>query len=453
MVGYRFFRFTVAFVLCILLLLTVALKDRHYAVRLLTPLLHCLGCFVGIIFGLHFNRLGINAVSGCLLGIVSAALIVQSMSKLHYKDYAPWVMIVALVCLVMLMVYLYCVIFLMTHVHFAPLYWLKRMKWLNSFNLVLTFGLMIGAFASGNNFLAFRCMNSVISIFYATTVLGNSRFAAYSTLWTYVVTFIGMLQYAIANKHYSLAYYVGSALVSCTFFGVVGWYYYGLLVMPGYVSMGFSVSTLFVVDEELAKSWQHGAGAMVLYVTCSLLGAGICGLIVYPLLLPFLELCKGWLEKMFRSFFLFYVQSVCQFIAPEFGVQGDTVYEVLKGHVFGLGFSLRYAVMVSGTFLGGLCGRAMVMLINSSNDERITGSSFMLFSSVLGALTASYTLGLKVGIPIGALLGCSTIAGTLLWKHGYNFKAYFQKIIQRNLVPRIGFIGLLGWNIKKWIYI
>ena len=450
MVGYRFFRFTVVSVLCILLLLTlVALKDCHYAVHLLTPLLHCLGCFVGIIFGLHFNHLGINAVSGCLFGIVSAALIVQSMSKLHCTDYAPWVMIVALVCLVMLMVYLYYVIFLMTHLRFRLRYWLKRIKWISWFNLVLMFGSMIGAFVSGNNFLAFRCMNDMITIF----DLGNwSRFAAYYTLCTYIVTFIGMLQYAIANKHYSLAYYVGSALISCTFFGVVGWYYYGILVMSAYINMGFSVSTLFVVDEELAKSWQHGTGAMVLYVTCSLLGAGICGLIVYPLLLPFLELCKGWLGKMFRSFFLFYVQSLCQFIAPEFGVQGDTVYEVLKGHVFGLGFSLRYMVIVSGTFLGGLCGRAMVMLINSSNDERITGSSFMLFGSVLGALTASYTLGLKVGIPIGALLGCSTIAGTLLRKHGYNFKAYFQKIIQRNLVPRIGFIGWLGWNFKKWIY-
>ena len=277
----------------------------------------------------------------------------QSISKLHY---APFVMIMALVCLVTLLLYLYFVTFFVSHLHFGPLYWLKGIMWISWLNLVFMFGLMIAAFESGNRLFAFRLMGYIISIFHSTTTLGNRRrFPVYCCLWTYVVTFIGMLQYAYANRHYSLAYYVGSALVSCTFFGVTGWYYYGFLAMPVYVGIGFNISTSFIVDEELARSWQHGTRAMVLYVTCSLLGTGICGLVVYPLLLSFL---KGWLGKMFRRFFLSYVQSVCQFIAPEFGMQGDTVYEVLKGVivVFGFEFNYRYAVMASGAFLGACNG-------------------------------------------------------------------------------------------------
>ena len=217
--------------------------------------------------------------------------------------------------------------------------------------------------------------------------------------------------------------------------------------MPSYILTGFNFSTLIVVNEEVARSWQHGTRGMVLYVTCRLLGAGICSLTIRPLLWPFLELCKGWLLK---RFFPFYIQSVCQFLAAEFGVQADTVYKALKAHVVLFGFSSWYMVLVSGAVLGGLCGQAMVMLTNSSNDEKITGWSLMFFGSVLGALTGYSTLGLQVGVPVGGLVGCSIAAATLLWKSGYNFKAFFQRNVPQNFVSKIRFIGWLGQKIMKW---
>ena len=445
MVGCRFFRFTVVSFLCILLIsIPDFLKDRHSAVRLLAPFMHCLGCFMGIVFGLHFNQLGINAVSGCLLGIVSAALIVQSISKLHLKDFAPLAMVLVLLCLVILMLYFYIIILFL---HFGPL--IVKYKWISLFNLVPMFGQVIGGIVSGNTFLVFQHMGNLINQFYSTIAFytNRRRFCVYCTLLTYIITFIDVLQYAIANKNYSLAFYVGSALASCISFAAVGWYYSGFLGMPSYVLMGFNFSTVFVVDEEVARSWQHGTRGMVLYVTCRLLGVGICGLTIRPLLWPFLDLCKGWL---FKRFFSFYIQSVCQFLAAEFGVQADRVYTVLKAHVVLFGFSSWYMVIVSGAVLGGLCGQAMVMLTNSSNDEKITGWSLMFFGSVLGTLTGYSTLGLKVGVPVGGLVGCSIAAATLLWKSGYNFKAFFQRNVPQNFVSKIRFIGWLGQKIMKW---
>ena len=445
MVGCRFFRFTVVSFLCILLILIPDfLKDRHSAVRLLAPFMHCLGCFMGIVFGLHFNQLGINAVSGCLLGIVSAALIMQSISKLHLEDFAPFAMVLALVCLVILMLYFYIFIFFL---RFGPL--IMEYRWISLFNIVLMFGQLIGEIVSGNTFLAFQHMGNVINQFYSTinSYTNRRRFCVYCTLLTYIITFIGVLRYAIANKNYSLAFYVGSVLASCISFAAVGWCYSGFLSMPSYVLMGFNFSTISVVNEEVARSWQHGTRGMVLYVTCRLLGAGICSLTIRPLLWPFLELCKGWLWK---RFFSFYIQSVCQFLAAEFGVQADTVYKVLMAQVFVFGFSSRYMVLVSGAVLGGLCGQAMVMLTNSSNDEKITGWSLMFFGSVFGALTGYSTLGLQVGVPVGGLVGCSIAATTLLWKSGYNFKAFFQRNVTQNFVSKIRFIGWLGQKIMKW---
>ena len=429
-------------ILCLLLLTLIAFEDGHYAVRLLTPLVHCLGCFVGIVFGLHFNHLGINAISGSLLGIVSAALIMQSISKLYCGGHAPLVMIVALVCLVTLILYLY---FMTLLVRLG----LWNIKWLGWCNLVIGFGSTICAFVSGDNFLAFQHMFALIDTFYSTHKLGiNKRLSAFCILLTYIVTFIAMLLYAIANKNYSFAYCVGSALVLCTLFGAVGWYYNGFLAALGHFRMGFSFATLCVLDKEVAEAWRHGTGVMVLYVTCRVLGAGICSLAVYPLLLPFIELCSRWLGIMFRRFFL---QSVCQLIAAEFGMQGDTVHKGLVVFVRTMMIS-RYMVMVSGAFLGGLCCHAMVMLTNSSNDEKITGWSLMFSGSVLGALTACSVLRLKVGVPIGAFFGCSIVAVTLLWRSGYNFKAYFQRSIPQDFVSKIGFIGWLGQKVKWWIY-
>ena len=446
MVGCRFFRFTVVSFLCILLIsISDFLNDHHSAVRLLAPFMHCLGFFMGIVFGLHFNQLGINAVSGCLLGIVSAALIMQSISKLHLEDSALLAMGLALVYLVILILYFYMFIFFL---RFEPLI-MKYKKWIDLFNIVLMFGQVIGCIVSGNTFLAYRHMGNVINLFYSTINLytNRSRFCVYCHLLTYIITSIGVLWYAIANKNYSLAFYVGSVLASCISFAAVGWCYSGFLGMFSYVIMGFNFSTVSVVNQEVARSWQHGTRGMVLYVTCRLLGAGICSLTIRPLLWPFLELCKGWLLK---RFFSFYIQSVCQFLAAEFGVQADTVYKVLMAQVFGFEYYSRYMVLVSGAVLGGLCGQAMVMLTNSSNDEKITGWSLMFFGSVFGALTGYSTLGLQVGVPVGGLVGCSIAATTLLWKSGYNFKAFFQRNVTRNFVSKIRFIGWLGQKIMKW---
>ena len=133
-------------------------------------------------------------------------------------------------------------------------------------------------------------------------------------------------------------------------------------------------------------------------------------------------------------------------------MQADTVYKFLMAQVFVFGFSSRYMVLVSGAVLGGLCGQAMVMLTNSSNDEKITGWSLMFFGSVFGALTGYSTLGLQVGVPVGGLVGCSIAATTLLWKSGYNFKAFFQRNVTQNFVSKIRFIGWLGQKIMKWSY-
>ena len=219
MVGCRFFRFTVVSFLCILLISILDFfKDHHSAVHLLAPFMHCLGCFMGIVFGLHFNQLGINAVSGCLLGIVSAALMMQSISKLHLKDFAPLAMCLALVCLVILMLYFYMLTFFL---RFGPL--IMKYKWISLFNMVLMLGQVIGEIVTGNTFLAFQHMGNVIDQFYSTINLytNRSRFCVYCTILTYIITFIGVLRCAIANKNYSLAFYVGSVLASCISFAAV----------------------------------------------------------------------------------------------------------------------------------------------------------------------------------------------------------------------------------------
>ena len=63
----------------------------------IAPLMHFLGCFVGTIFGVHFNCLGVNGVSGCLLGIISVALIIRSISRLHILPFGVFGGLLALV--------------------------------------------------------------------------------------------------------------------------------------------------------------------------------------------------------------------------------------------------------------------------------------------------------------------------------------------------------------------
>ena len=83
----RFIKFAILFTLYTLVgIALVLLVEQRSAMHFLAPVAHCLGCLVGTVSGLYFNRLGINAVSGCLLGIISAALIMQSIEALSRDD-------------------------------------------------------------------------------------------------------------------------------------------------------------------------------------------------------------------------------------------------------------------------------------------------------------------------------------------------------------------------------
>lgn len=432
MVGRRSFRFTVLSILYCLLIWTLAGSSRRVTVRLLAPLVHCLGCLVGTVFGLYFNRLGINVASGGLLGIISAASVMQSISRLHWEDSAPlatFAMCIALIGLV----YVSFAFKLLYRVlsHYGLLKW---------FYLGIVFTSMVSSLCSDDPekfYLGFSFLGNIIgyiiaSITYST--MGGNLVGA--TLGSIIGLFTGAMITGIANKDYPFAYFMSTVSVSITLFAAVGWYYFGFLTgTPIFAFMGYTFAISNVIDEEVVRSGQHEAGNMALYFACRLLGAGISSLTVLPLFRPFLDHLVGWLAKKIFSFG--FVQSVWQYTA-NLGAQNDTVYGAFmwmkRNHVnflssFGLSLTMLIGI-ASGALLGGLCGHAMLMLIRSSDDERVAGWSLMVSGSVVGALSAYNMSGLKVGVPIGALVGCSITAAILLWRGGFHFKAYFKRNIQ-----------------------
>lgn len=432
MVGRRSFRFTVVSILYCLLILTLAGKGRRDTVRLLAPLVHCLGCLVGTVFGLYFNRLGINVASGCLLGIISAASVMQSISRLHWEDGAPFVMcfaLIGLVCLSLAFKLLYRVLS-----HYGLLKW---------FYLGIMFTSMVSSLRSDDPeklHIAFSFLGNIIgyiiaSITYGT--MGGNLVGA--TLGTITGLFTGAMITAIANKDYPFAYFMSTVSVSITLFAAVGWYYFGFLTgTPIFAFMGYTFAFSNVIDQEVVQSGQYEAGNMALYFACRLLGAGISSLTILPLFKPFLDRLVGWLAKKTLKIFSFgFVQSVWQYTA-NLGARNDTVYGAFmwmkQNHVnllgsFGLSLTMLIGV-ASGALLGGLCGHAMLMLTRSSDDERVAGWSLMVSGSVVGALSAYNMSGLKVGVLVGALVGCSITAAILLWRGGFHFKAYFKRNIQ-----------------------
>ena len=417
----RFFRFTIFLTLTILLATAQALfEDDRTAMHFLAPMAHCLGCLVGTVFGLYFNRLGINAVSGCLLGIISAALIMELIEVMD------WICgILGGLVFVLVFRRFYLALF-----HYAG--WVCPV-------LVFLYLLPLSQEDDISKlYLAFIFVGSVIGylilMFTHHTIYG----LYFGTIFGGVFTgCIGMLIERIAKKEYEDAI-LSSALVTSILFGAVGWHYFGLFgavicAFTGYF-MGVYVSFEYYFDLEVCR---NGTGNLVLCFTCRSLGAGIGSLLVLPLV-SFFDLLWSWLaEKAIRMFSLSFIQSGWQYTA-NLGAQSDIVYGAfmwMKQNLEGLpgSFGLSLAVLMgvgSGALLGGLCGHAGLMLANSSNDTRVAGWSLMVSGGVVGVLSAYSAFRLKVSVPVGALVGCSITAAFLLWRGGFHFKSYFQRTFQ-----------------------
>ena len=380
----RFFRFTVLFTLTILVVIAqVLLEDERTAMRFLAPMAHCLGCLAGTVFGLYFNRLGINAVSGCLLGIISAALILESVKVM-------FLMCVALIVLVL-----------------TPLFYLALFHYAGWMYPVVMF---LCLFASSEeddmpkSFRTFYFVGNTIGYL----ILKFTHGTKYGIFWGAVLGMftgsIGMVIEAIAKKECASAILKISELVSSTLFAAVGWYYFGLIGTVICAFTGFIAGVIVAADAR-----ENVTGNLVLCFACRSLGAGLGSLLVLPL---FSFLYSLLAEKVIRMFSLSFIQSVWQYTA-NWGSQNYIVYgafmwmkENHEGLLGSFGLSLAMTMGVgSGIALGDLCGDAVLMLANSSNDTRVAGWSLMVSGGVVGALMAYSAFGLKVSVPVGAFWG------------------------------------------------
>ena len=389
------------------------LETERTAMRFLAPMVHCLGCLVGTVFGLYFNRLGINAVSGCLLGIISAALILESVKVM-------FLMCVALIVLTLLFYlalfryagWIYPVVMFLCL--FASSEEDDMPKSFRTFYLVgNTIGYLILKFTHGTKYGIFG--GAVLGMFTGS---------------------IGMVIEAIAKKEYASAILRISELVSSTLFAAVGWYYFGLISTVICAFTGFIAGAIVAID-----AGENVTGNLVLCFACRSLGTGLGSLLILPL---FSFLYSLLAEKVIRMFSLSFIQSVWQYTA-NWGSQNYIVYgafmwmkENHEGLLGSFGLSLAMTMGVGlGIALGDLCGDAVLMLANSSNDARVAGWSFMVSGSVVGALTAYTAFRLKISVPVGAFVGCSITAAILLWRGGFHFKSYFQRTFQLGRVWEI----------------
>ena len=362
----RFFRFAILFTVSILVaLLGIALllmEDQRTAMHFLAPIVHCLGCLVGAVFGLYFNRFGINAVSGCWLGIISAALIMQSIKVMCATDlgrvlgrvllkhfclalfhYARWVLTV-----------------------YFPMLSLSGDSDMDKLFTALVF---MGTSIITYLFLKFRHTHNNI-IFFVMYVV-----------WGLFSGFILFVYIAIADKEYAHIYFiVGSPFfVFPIFFAAVGWYCFGLIGIPICTFTGFYtaifVLVLSIVDTD--DEWENvSRNLLVLCFTFRLLGAGIGSLLVLPLfsffrllgaglgsllVLPLFSffglLASSLAEKAIKMFSFDFIKSIWQYTA-NLGGQYDIVYGAfmwMKQHHEGLvgsfGLSLAMLVGVTPIFL------------------------------------------------------------------------------------------------------
>ena len=388
------------------------MEDQHTAMRFLAPMAHCLGCLVGIVFGLYFNHLGINAVSGCLLGIISAALIMQSIKVIYLTC-------VTLTGLDLGLVLLKCYCLALFH---YP-------RW------VLTMLTSPGDYHIDKVFM--------FSIFIIYLIKHFTIYGAISFLFTglFIGFFAASIGIVIQDREFEDAYFVSPILA----FAAVGWYYFGFIGIPictfAGLFTGIFMTVLTMVDEDV---WGDVTGNLVLCFTFRLLGVGI-GSFLVPSLCSFFDLLASLLaEKAIRMFSCSFMRSVWQYTA-NLGGRNDIVYGAFmwmkqnhEGLLGSVGLSLAMLIGIgSGAFLGGLCGHAVLMLANHSHDARVAGWSLMVSGSVVGALTAYSAFGLKASVPVGAFLGCSITAAILLWRGGFNFKSYFQRTIQSGRVWEI----------------
>ena len=424
----RFFRFAILFTVSILVaLLGIALllmEEQRTAMHFLGPMAHFLGCLVGTVFGLHFNCLGINAVSGCLLGIISAALLMQSIK----------VMCATLFGLVLGRVLLKR--FCLALFHYA--------RWV--LTVFLSMLSLSGDDDTDKLFITLIFTGTSIMSYLFLHIHNNIIFFVMCVIWVLFSGFIIVVNTAIADKEYELIYLMSPFFVFPTFFAAVGWYYFGLIGIPictvtGFFT-GFFMIVLSVVD--IDDEWENVTRNLVLCFTCRLLGAGPGSLLALPLFSFFGLLTSSLAEKAIRISSLKFIQIVWQYTA-NLGGRKDIVHGAFmwmkqnhEGLVGSFGLSLAMIMGVgSGAFLGGLCGHAVLMLANRSSDARVAGWSLMVSGSVVGALSAYSAFGLKASVPVGAFLGCGITAAILLWRGGFNFKSYFQRSIQLGRVWEI----------------
>ena len=404
----RFIRCAIRFTLYILVAVALLLmEEQRTALHFLAPIAHCLGCLVGTVFGLYFNRLGINAVSGCLLGIISAALIVQSIKVMF------------LMCGILAGLDLGLVL---PRRFWLPLFcytgWVYPVVLFTS-TLFLSRDGDIGKF-----FKALYIMSAIIGYLILKCTHGTIYGILFDMILWLFTGFIGIVILAITKKEYEIAYLLSSIIVFSTLFATVGWYYFGLIGIPFCAFIGFFAGLNSLLSVEDKDVWENVTGNLVLCFTCRLVGAGI-GSFLVPSLFSFFDLLVRSLT-IGRQYTVNMVGRKVIRIKLNYDLLGS------------VGLSLAMLMGIgSGALLGGLCGHAVLMLANRSYDARVAGWSLMVSGSVVGALSAYSAFGLKASVPVGALFGCSITAAILLWRSGFNFKSYFQRTIQLGRVWEI----------------
>ena len=188
------------------------MEDQHTAMRFLAPMAHCLGCLVGIVFGLYFNHLGINAVSGCLLGIIFSALIMQS------------IRVMFLMCVTLAGLDLGRVL---------GLFFLKRfcLALFHYARWVLT--VFLSALSGDDDEDKFFMAVIFIITCLILTITHNISYQLFFALILGLFAgFFGIAIVAIADKEYEYIYFVSPILVCPTLFAAVGWYYFDLIGIP-----------------------------------------------------------------------------------------------------------------------------------------------------------------------------------------------------------------------------
>ena len=384
-----------------------------------------INAFPGMLRGNHIwsslQLFGSQGVSGCLQGIISVALIIRSISRLHILPFGVFGGLLALVIELKIIQLLsprislvwYRLVYSCSFLYYMHVIMTKALE-VVEYPVELRWALYVVGGLVG--FIA-------VSITHGLLVGGLG-----GMFGTVIGSFTGLVVIAIMKGHYALVYSVGSVFLSSVLFGTVGWYHHGFVIgLSLFALLGARTEYNVFQEDDL-----EGTGSKVLYFTCRMLGVGIAGFSL-PLCTKLVDLMLRWLAgKHVVVLPLHFIQRMCWYAS------GIVRRIIPVGLISSACSKLMWmwallAWIAIGSALGGLCGQAVLMLAGQSNSERVAGGSLIVSGGVIGALAGYSILGLGGGVPVGVgalvgvLVGAVVPSIILLQRGGFNFKSYFLK--------------------------